>query len=238
MKDTSQWNRKTGVGFLSCFYQLVSQDTLHRLTRSYGPLKRRPAEHSASCIMAALVYHFFQSQGYLSTHYQLIWKKRLSDAALSKRRLTMPWEVFEELLRAALKPLADIKLHPESFYQGLRLVAIDGTEFSVANTPQVLGQLTKATSRRFQAAIFICLSIVACREKPSRPSMAKRVPSWRSNRLPAACWPSSVIQPSIPTISSTASVRRFTTPCVNHRIDPCLTAPCWGFIRRVPPSNR
>ena len=81
----------------------------------------------------------------------------------------MPWEVFEELLRAALKPLADIKLHPESFYQGLRLVAIDGTEFSVANTPQVLGQLTKATSRRFQAAfakIGICVLVEVGQHNP------------------------------------------------------------------------
>src|SRR4051794_34770670 len=33
-----------------------------------------------------------------------------------------------------------------------RLVAIDGTQFSVRNTPQVLGSLSKAASRRMKAA--------------------------------------------------------------------------------------
>src|SRR5690606_6324616 len=36
--------------------------------------------------------------------------------------------------------------------QGWRLVAIDGTQFSVTNTPQILASLSKAASRRLKAA--------------------------------------------------------------------------------------
>jgi hypothetical protein len=42
--------------------------------------------------------------------------------------------------------------HREAFYQGLRLVAIDGTQFSLVNTPQILRVCTKAASRRLRAA--------------------------------------------------------------------------------------
>ena len=49
-------------------------------------------------------------------------------------------------------PLADPTLQPEAFYAGKRLVGIDGTQFSVGNTPRILGTMTKAASRRFEAA--------------------------------------------------------------------------------------
>jgi Transposase DDE domain len=60
--------------------------------------------------------------------------------------------VFEAVMDAALRPLADEQAHPQAFYAGLRLVGLDGTRFSCANTPRILGQLTKAASRRFDAA--------------------------------------------------------------------------------------
>jgi hypothetical protein len=42
--------------------------------------------------------------------------------------------------------------HPEAFYQGLRLCGIDGSTFSVTNTPQVKQRMKKARSRRGRAA--------------------------------------------------------------------------------------
>jgi hypothetical protein len=89
----------------------------------------------------------------------------------------MPWKLFEQLLRAALRPLSDLKRHPGSFYQGLLLVAIDGTEFSVANTPQVLGQLSKAASRRFQAAfakIGICVLVEVGQHNPIAAAIGQK----------------------------------------------------------------
>ena len=55
-------------------------------------------------------------------------------------------------MEAALGVKAKPKQHPQAFYQGWRLVAIDGTQFSVSNTPQILASLTKAASRRMKAA--------------------------------------------------------------------------------------
>jgi hypothetical protein len=60
--------------------------------------------------------------------------------------------VFEELMGAALKPKGDPVRHPEAFYHGLRLCGVDGSLFSVTNTPQVKKQMRKARSRRGRAA--------------------------------------------------------------------------------------
>ena len=47
---------------------------------------------------------------------------------------------------------ADPKRHPGAFYQGLRLLGIDGSQFSVSNTPQNKKTFIKAASRRLKAA--------------------------------------------------------------------------------------
>jgi hypothetical protein len=60
--------------------------------------------------------------------------------------------LFEQLMGAALKPKGDPVRHPEAFYQGLRLCGVDGSLFSVTNTPQVKKQMKKARSRRGRAA--------------------------------------------------------------------------------------
>lgn len=71
---------------------------------------------------------------------------------MSERRQNLPWKVFETIMEEALAPIAQEKKHPGAFYRGWRLVAIDGTNFSVTNTPQILSALSKAASRRMKAA--------------------------------------------------------------------------------------
>jgi hypothetical protein len=76
----------------------------------------------------------------------------ISDAALTQRRARLPWEVFTRLLALALRPLAQPRQHTAAFYHGLRLVGIDGTQWSVRNTPRILGSLRKAAARRLDVA--------------------------------------------------------------------------------------
>jgi hypothetical protein len=78
--------------------------------------------------------------------------KDITDGALAQRRALLPWEIFDAILGVALKPKADPKRHAEAFYHGLRLCGIDGSTFSIANTPQVKKQMRKARSRRGRAA--------------------------------------------------------------------------------------
>jgi hypothetical protein len=62
------------------------------------------------------------------------------------------WRVFESILNAILCARASLRHQPHAFYKGFLLVGIDGTLFSVFNTPAVRRQLTKARSRRGSAA--------------------------------------------------------------------------------------
>ena len=55
-------------------------------------------------------------------------------------------------MRRALRPRATPRQHREAFWRGRRLVALDGTQFSLINTPQITATLTKAQTRRGRAA--------------------------------------------------------------------------------------
>lgn len=78
---------------------------------------------------------------------------RRSDNTLAERRAVLPWAFLAELLRADLRPLAQKKKHRHAFWRGWRLLALDGTRFSVSNTPQLTGAFTEAASRRSRAAL-------------------------------------------------------------------------------------
>lgn len=99
-----------------------------------------------------LVFHFLAGAGSFAQHVKQLTGHQISDAALSQRRQALPFQVFESMLEAALEPKAHPADHPAAFYQGLRLCSIDGTLFSVANTPQIKGSANKAQARRARAA--------------------------------------------------------------------------------------
>ena len=76
----------------------------------------------------------------------------LFDSALSQRRKKLGPEILKIVMKGALRPLADPSLHPGCFFGALRLVGIDGTTWSVRNTPQQLARLAKAKTRKGSAA--------------------------------------------------------------------------------------
>jgi hypothetical protein len=103
-------------------------------------------------LLTALVFHVMQRSGTLAEHFALLFADSLSDSACSDRRQRLPWQVFEELMHWALRPLARRRPHGEGFWRGWRLVALDGTQFSLCNTPQNQGAVAKARTRRGRAA--------------------------------------------------------------------------------------
>lgn len=76
----------------------------------------------------------------------------LSDSALSQRRQRLGPDIFQIIMQETLRPLADATLHPGCFLGMLRLAGIDGTTWSVCNTPQHLARIVKANTRRGCAA--------------------------------------------------------------------------------------
>lgn len=55
----------------------------------------------------------------------------IKPASISGARTRLSWPIFKELQERMCQPLAQPKTHPQSFYRGLRLMAMDGSNFEV-----------------------------------------------------------------------------------------------------------
>lgn len=138
--------------FMALFGELFTHQFLGALLRDCGVRRRRPPGVSAFELICSLIFHVVAGPGKFAAHVKQLTGKVITDGALSQRRAVLPVEVFEGMMAAALQPKANPKGHPDAFYQGLRLCGIDGSTFSVTNTPQVKKTMRKARSRRGRAA--------------------------------------------------------------------------------------
>lgn len=118
-----------------------------------APLRRRGRKPRVSIhqLLQGLTFHVTQGAGTLAEHFFELFEEPLADSSWSDRRARLPWEVFADLMRRALRPIAT-RRHRESFWRGWRLLALDGTQYSVTNTPQLTAATTKAKTRRGRAA--------------------------------------------------------------------------------------
>ena len=146
MKRPARGSGRRG-GFLDAWQQLVG-DWIPPVPQRRGRKPRVPLPD----LLPALTFHALQPTGTLSQHFQQLFDAPLSDSAWSDRRQRIPWAIFAELMRRILRPQADPHHHPEAFWHGLRLLALDGTQFSLINTPQMLAAAVKARTRRARAA--------------------------------------------------------------------------------------
>jgi hypothetical protein len=138
--------------FKALFQELIPWSFLYTVLRRCGLRRRCPPVVSGAELICGLVFHVVGEAGTLAQHVKTLTGKRITDGALAQRRARLPLGIFEALMSAALQPKADPRRHPDAFYQGLRLCGVDGSSFSVANTPQVKRQRRKARSRRGRAA--------------------------------------------------------------------------------------
>ena len=118
-----------------------------------APLRRRGRKPRVPInqLLQALTFHVTQGAGTLAEHFFELFAAPLADSSWSDRRARLPWEVFADLMRRALRPLAT-RRHRDAFWRGWRLLALDGTQYSVTNTPQIAATTTKARARRGRAA--------------------------------------------------------------------------------------
>jgi Transposase DDE domain len=70
----------------------------------------------------------------------------------SSVRKSLLFEIFDQVMKHALRPLANEQEHADCFYKGLRLVSVDGTQFSAPNSKDILEKFKKSESRREEAA--------------------------------------------------------------------------------------
>ena len=83
-----------------------------------------------------LVVHALSAVGSLGHHVRAMSGVDISSTAVQDRREGLPWKWFEALFAHILRPLAQHgqKEHQESFHHGLRLLAVDGSWWSLRNT--------------------------------------------------------------------------------------------------------
>lgn len=135
-------------GFGAAMAALLNGQAWPVIGRRRGRRPRVPL----TALLQALVFHVMHRVGTLGEHFALVSEDALGDSACSDRRQRLPWQVFAGLMQRALRPLAQRRRHPESFWRGWRLLAVDGVQFSLCNTPQNNAGLPKAKSRRGRAA--------------------------------------------------------------------------------------
>ena len=144
------------VGFLDAWGQLVRGWELPPLPTRRGRKPRVPVTD----LLAGLTFHVLSGAGTLAEHFGQLFDQPLADSSWADRRGRLPWEVFADLMRRVLRPRATQAEHREAFWRGWRLVALDGTQFSLINTPQVAAAIDKARTRRGRAAFAKITSVV------------------------------------------------------------------------------
>lgn len=85
----------------------------------------------------------------------LAWRERsampaaatLTSASISNARDRLPWVVMQQLQQLCCKPLAQIKTSPDAFYRGLRIMAIDGSNFDVPDEAENIASFGYPGSR-------------------------------------------------------------------------------------------
>jgi hypothetical protein len=102
-------------------------------------------------LLVAVMFHCTVGwAGSLAEHLFCLLGIQMAESSLSERRQALPFEVFKELLRRMLRPIAGA--NPQGFFGRWRLVAIDGVSFSLANTEQVKAKCKKGGNQKGRAA--------------------------------------------------------------------------------------
>ena len=141
-------DRGSPIGFLDAWERLVGP----RGVPTVAPRRGRKPRVPLTQVLPTLTFHVLQDAGTLAEHLFQLFRTPLANSSWSDRRQRLPWEIFAELMRRALRPRATARQHREAFWRGWRLVGLDGTQFSLINTPQVTATLPKARTRRGRAA--------------------------------------------------------------------------------------
>lgn len=178
-----------GARFVEVMHRMIPAEALRELCARHAPRARGGVKLGAADLVRSLIFHQLAPGGTLASHGRQLHGVAMSDAAYAQRRARLPQQMFEALMDAALRPLADPQAHPESFFEGYRLVGIDGTQWSATNTAAIVGALPKAASRRFQAA-FAKLRLVTLIELGTHAPLAARAApvSEAEQDLAAALW--------------------------------------------------
>jgi Transposase DDE domain len=143
--------RDDSGGFLTLFLERIGWDQLDALNQRKHAAGRPARLLNRGQLLASLVFHCTVSlAGTFGEHLFLLLGIQMAESTLSERRQALPFEVFRDLLKRMLRPIAGAS--QAACYRGLRLVGIDGVSFSLPNTEQVKRKCKKGGNQRGRAA--------------------------------------------------------------------------------------
>ena len=90
------------TGFVAAWERLLGPRGVPTLPRRRGRKPRVPVTQ----LLPALTFHVMQDAGTLADHLFQLFREPLADSSWSDRRLRLPWEIFADLMRRALRPRA------------------------------------------------------------------------------------------------------------------------------------
>lgn len=173
--ETRQQLSEDGGGFLSLLLNRIDWDGLDSLQQRQHAAGRPEHRLTRGSLLAAIIFHFTVTwAGTLGEHLGWLLGIKMSESTLSERRQALPFTVFEELLCRVLRPLSNPG--PKAFYGGLRLSAIDGVGFCLANSQAVKQRGLKRRNQKGRHT-FARLQCAALIELISHNPLAVRV-SW------------------------------------------------------------
>jgi len=107
-------NRGSATGFLGAWTDVIGPRGVPEMKARRGRKPRVPLTQ----LLPALTWHVMQDTGTLAEHLFQLFREPLADSSWSDRRLRLPWEIFAELMRRALRPRAIARQHREAFWRG------------------------------------------------------------------------------------------------------------------------
>jgi Transposase DDE domain/Insertion element 4 transposase N-terminal len=124
--------------YLRAFHALLPTRLLKQAVSATAAVAKRNRHLPAHLVLGTLVVWFFHAKAKLP--FIAGWlcgrpKDLPSASAVYQARERLGWQPLRWLCRRVLRPLAELALDPLAFYDGRRLLAIDGTSFTVADTP-------------------------------------------------------------------------------------------------------
>jgi hypothetical protein len=134
-------------GFLGAWNELLQGGA-----PTLPPRRGRKPRVPLTQVLSALTFHVMKGPGTLGEHFTELFGGPIADSSLADRRARLPWEIFDDLMRRMLRPRARRTREPAAFWHGWRLTALDGTQWSLTNTPQITAHARKARTRRGRAA--------------------------------------------------------------------------------------
>ena len=124
-------HRRLPAGFLGAWEHLVGP----RGVPSVAPRRGRKPRVPVTQLLPALTWHVMQDTGTLAEHLFQLFRELLADSSWSDRRQRLPWEIFADLMRRALRPRASPRQHREAFWRGWRLIGPDARGHHVRLLP-------------------------------------------------------------------------------------------------------